>query len=98
MLRSLWSVKELMNLNIIFIQIHTKYTIVKKANPNISLKVAMGAGRKLISALTTLQIWRVEALIGCKVSLAGNPEIADCYGVTWRRTPNNKFNRPGLNW
>ena len=41
-------VKELMNLNLIFIQIHIKYTIAKGANPNISLEVAVGAGIKML--------------------------------------------------
>jgi hypothetical protein len=33
---------------LIFIQIHTKYTIMEEAKPNFFLKVAVGAGKNLL--------------------------------------------------
>ena len=50
-------VKEHMNLNLILIQIHVKDTIVKGANPNIFLKVAVGAERKKREPLPAYFDW-----------------------------------------
>ena len=71
--------KERMNLNLIFIQIHNKYTIGTKANPNFSCKVALGAGRKLKGPLPCLPAGRRplrrRGVVMLRV-LEGNREIA----------------------
>ena len=56
-------VKELMNLNLIFIQIHAKDTIAKGVKPNIFLKVAVGAGKNLL--IVGIWIYWIQGQKGC---------------------------------